>query len=130
MLDLQTVDVGASSERVLSQDREVDYRVQFVYSRQMNKIKIGTVIRNEFWAKASKMPGLSHWPDRAKKYDVKDSQVSKWLLDQPESLEWIFQKARSLGVIVFDPETKLWHGVSTAEGTRLVIEGDHDGSSS
>jgi hypothetical protein len=78
------------------------------------------IVKSKFLLVASKMPGESHWPDRSKQFDYRDSDVVKWLLDQPETWEWMFQKAHDLGMIIFDEDKKLWYGVDTEEGKILV----------
>ena len=77
----------------------------------------------------SKMPGKSHWPDRGRDFDYKNSEVVQWLFEQPDLWKWVFDKANSMGVIVFDPKTKLWHGVDTDDGKRMLSEKENEKSS-
>lgn len=80
------------------------------------------VAKSKFMVCASKMPGRAHWPDRSKEFDYRDSEVVKWLLEQPDTWNWMFQKAHDMGVIIFDPATKLWHGIDTEDGRRISGE--------
>lgn len=60
---------------------------------------------------ASNMPaGLKHWPDAPDLYDPAKSEVIKWLIGQPEVLQYLFFKCTTAKAIVFDPETKTWRG--------------------
>jgi hypothetical protein len=70
-------------------------------------------IRSHFVEIASHMPALSHWPDRSKPFDYQDSDVCHWLLSQPGVKQWLFDKARNMGAIVFQPETETWVGKSS-----------------
>jgi hypothetical protein len=83
-----------------------------------------------FWSALSRMPALSHWPNRPEPFDPSLSEIYRYLLDQCrhllglddecgiEELEAgdfqllgrIFQAASKAGVIRFDQETKLWQG--------------------
>jgi len=78
------------------------------------------VMKSRFMVCASKMPGKDHWPDRSVEFDYRNSEVVKWLLDQPDVWCWMFQKAHDMGVIVFDSESKKWHGVDTEKGRELA----------
>ena len=57
------------------------------------------------------MPALSHWPDREQPFDISQSQVTQWLIQQPDCLSWLFESVRWRGLIVFNEESKLWEGV-------------------
>jgi len=78
------------------------------------------VAKSRFMICASKMPGKDHWPDRSVEFDYRNSEVVKWLLDQPEVWGWMFQKASDMGVLVFDASTKKWYGVDTEEGRKIA----------
>lgn len=39
-----------------------------------------------------------------------DSEVAAWLCEQPEIRSYIFARCERAGLIVFDPESGLWHG--------------------
>jgi hypothetical protein len=58
---------------------------------------------------ASVMPQLSHSIEGAE-FDIRQSEVVQWLINQPEILQAAFEWYRSIGAIVFDPETKTWKG--------------------
>lgn len=87
-----------------------------------------------FWPALSRMPALSHWPNRPEPFDPTRSEVYAYILCQCRqqlgfnpgapvvlsSLEEedirllgrIHSSARSSGVISFDPETQLWRGMA------------------
>ena len=55
------------------------------------------------------MPPLRH-STNVEPYDVRRSRVARWLCDQPEVMQWVFETAKNRGCIVFDQATGLWHG--------------------
>lgn len=62
---------------------------------------------------AKKMPPLKHkLNDR---YDVEESEVIKWLISQPDILNYIFDAVRGNGrresPIIYNPDTETWQGV-------------------
>lgn len=63
----------------------------------------------------SKMPALSHWPDRSKPFAYSDSEIMRWLWSQHEVNHWLFSVLKDAGLIRFDPESKTWSGVTTTE---------------
>lgn len=56
------------------------------------------------------MPPQSHYPNRMVEFDVTHSEVAQWIASQPEVLQYLFNKARDRGLIVFDPLTQQWRG--------------------
>ena len=56
------------------------------------------------------MPRLKHWPDRCKDFDICNSEVARWIVEQPEILQKLFTVSVNKGVIVFDRETGTWRG--------------------
>jgi len=67
-------------------------------------------VRSHFFDMVSKMPPLSHWPDKSKPFNYDDSEVCKWILSQPGFKRWVFDKARSGDQIIFDAEKEIWVG--------------------
>jgi len=85
-----------------------------------------------FWSALSRMPALSHWPNRPEPFDPSRSELHGYLLDQCHYLlgldggcgideleagdyrllQRIIDAANKLGVIRFDPKTKLWCGMA------------------
>jgi hypothetical protein len=63
---------------------------------------------------ASRMPPLSHWP-AGRTFDIMRSEVCKWMIEQPEIRQTIFNMAKRHGMIVFDLDTKTWRGVRWRE---------------
>lgn len=56
------------------------------------------------------MPPLYHSiPERP--FDIKNSEVVKWLIKQPEILNYVWNNIKNSGAVVFNPETKKWNGV-------------------
>jgi len=49
-----------------------------------------------------KMPG--------QEYDVKNSEVTKWLIQRPSILEFIWDQLKQSGDILYDPDTGKWKG--------------------
>ncbi len=62
---------------------------------------------------AKNMPPLKHNPEG--NYDPTKSEVIKWLISQPDILNYIFDAVRGNGrresPIVYDSETGTWQGV-------------------
>ena len=63
---------------------------------------------------AKQMPPLQHVvPGCA--YDVRQSEVAKWLLDQKDIMQYVFDKVASstngLNLIVYDPHSRKWQGI-------------------
>lgn len=68
---------------------------------------------------AKKMPPLYHTLP-GEDFDIHKSEVVKWLISQPEILEYVYHRVKVCGgvsgaFIKYDPETGKWKGV------------DHDG---
>ncbi len=60
---------------------------------------------------AKKMPPLYHKLP-GKEYDVKKSEMVKWLIQQPEILEYISDRIRgNYQFVTYDKETGKWQGV-------------------
>lgn len=67
--------------------------------------------KSKFFEVGKEMPLLYHtFPDE--EYDPTQSQVLRWISEQPELLEWIFEQLRSTGYIVYDSDWGAWHGVN------------------
>lgn len=44
-------------------------------------------------------------------FDIKKSEVVKWLISQPEILNFLWNHIKSSGDVIYDPQTGLWQGV-------------------
>jgi len=55
-----------------------------------------------------KMPPRKH--NCSDPFDIKKSEVIKWLVENPVVLQSLFTHANSEKHIVFDQNTKMWHG--------------------
>ena len=74
-----------------------------------------------FLEKASKMPEFSHSVE-GQPYDVNNSQVVRWLIEQPEVKEYLMEKARAYGAVEFDTKTMKWRGTGKADGNLFSEE--------
>lgn len=61
---------------------------------------------------ASKMPPLHHWLERDPSFSITRSEVVRWLIAQPECLQFLFNAMKNAGVITFDLESKRWVGIN------------------
>ena len=53
------------------------------------------------------MPPLHHTVT-GEPFCIQNSEVVKWLINQPEALQYLFEKAKSL--LVYDKATNTWRG--------------------
>ncbi len=66
--------------------------------------------KTQFMDMLSMMPPLPHSvPDQP--FDIEKSQTVAWIMAQPGIKDWVWQVARQTERIVFDKETRRWHGV-------------------
>lgn len=49
------------------------------------------------------------------KFDIKKSEVIRWLIDQPEILNHLWDRLKFSGYVEYDPETRLWTGIDYAD---------------
>ena len=60
---------------------------------------------------ATQMPPLRHKLAAAgEKFDVTQSEVSSWLMQQPDIMQYVFTRIKNSGFIVYDSETNTWQG--------------------
>ncbi|MCK9327621.1 MAG: hypothetical protein M0P69_19155 [Bacteroidales bacterium] len=63
---------------------------------------------------ARQMPELKHRVGEGD-FDITKSEVCNWLMQQPEILDYLFDRVRGNGrreaLIKYDPETKTWKGI-------------------
>lgn len=64
----------------------------------------------DFLECAKKMPSLKH-KILSGDFNINDSEVVKWLCEQPDIKQKIFNMAQNRGVIKYDPATQEWRGV-------------------
>jgi len=75
----------------------------------MKKVKISAKIQV-----AKNMPPLKHsYPGRA--YNVVQSEVVRWLIKQPDILQWLFESMKDKALIAYDPSKGTWQGVDYAD---------------
>ena len=65
---------------------------------------------NDYLNCARSMPRLKH--TFGSKFDIRTSEVVRWLLDQPKIMQKIFNFATNSGAIVYDPDTGEWRGAN------------------
>ncbi|MDO5785689.1 MAG: hypothetical protein Q4P20_11565 [Eubacteriales bacterium] len=58
---------------------------------------------------AKKMPPMCH--RKHEKFDIRDSEVARWLISQPDIMQKIFNMATNNGVIKYDREAGCWKGI-------------------
>ena len=60
-----------------------------------------------------RMPELVHYVGKGEgaEYDVIKSELVAWLVKQPVVLEFLWQKVRESGAIVYNSETNTWQGL-------------------
>lgn len=59
---------------------------------------------------AKKMPALRHSVP-GETFDIRKSEVVKWLLDQPDIMNYLWNHVKQSGYVEYDSETGLWKGV-------------------
>lgn len=60
------------------------------------------------------MPALRHSVP-GEEFDILDSEAAEWLASQPEIRQYLFDKAKQLGLIRYDRESGTWSGAATEE---------------
>lgn len=73
-------------------------------------MKIGNDLNYDFLNAAKYMPRLSHKKPNMQ-FDIRKSEVAKWICSQPEVLQKIFDMANRKGLIEYDSETNTWKGI-------------------
>lgn len=63
------------------------------------------------------MPALPHSAE-GRPFSIADSEVVRWLISQPDIQQWLFDKAKWSGRIIY--ESGLWRG-ATPEETEAVL---------
>ena len=56
------------------------------------------------------MPPLKHSKNETC-FDIQSSDVARWIMQQPEVMQKVFDMANRHGFIKYNPETKTWQGV-------------------
>ena len=63
---------------------------------------------------AKEMPPLRHTIPGTQ-YAIGLSNVARWIANQPEVLQKVFDMARQKGMIIYDKETGMWKGADYDE---------------
>lgn len=83
-------------------------------SRTKKNTKLDKFAYNKNLEVAKKMPPLYHTLPN-KEFDIKKSEVVKWLLEQPEIMQFVMDRVSSrkgeLSLIQYDREAGTWQGV-------------------
>lgn len=66
----------------------------------------------DFLECAAFMPPLSHKSQNDDEFDIRHSEAAKWLCQQPEVMQKIFDKAKQKKLIVYDSQSKTWVGAN------------------
>lgn len=66
-------------------------------------------MNHDFLNRARKMPRLRHTV--GDRFDIRTSEVAKWLIGQPDIMQKVFNIAQNGGAIVYDASTGEWKGV-------------------
>ena len=64
--------------------------------------------------KLAQMPRLVH-SHKSKPFDINASEVVRWLIDQPEVLNWMFQRLKDTRLIAYEKDSGTWAGVETLQ---------------
>ena len=73
------------------------------------KRKIDSIEQRQALNRAAQMPALFHTlPDQD--FDLAKSEVVRWLCEQPEVQQMVFNWCNGRGAIVFDRATRQWKG--------------------
>jgi len=70
--------------------------------------------RGKLWKAARGMPPLRHSVP-GQDYDVRQSEVVRWLVQQPDILQIVFESVKDHKEIVFDRDTGTWRGIDYAD---------------
>ena len=63
---------------------------------------------------AKKMPPLKK-REKDGKYIASEDQVKKWMAENQDLMNWLFDKVHDLGYVKYDPEGGDWVGVDYGE---------------
>jgi hypothetical protein len=68
--------------------------------------------RSKTFAEVSKMPAAKkHQPEES--FDIAKSEIVRWLVQRPIILQYLFDKVKESGAIIYDAETGTWKGCDT-----------------
>jgi hypothetical protein len=86
---------------------------------QMTKKHVANFKKGKVYQCACQMPsGRRHQSGAT--YDVRSSEIVRWLVSQPVILQNLFDKVSKTGAIVFDPQSRTWSGRDNS------TKGNHD----
>lgn len=72
--------------------------------------KVGNKKFSKLLDVAKKMPPLYHTLP-GEEFDIEKSEIAKWLIQQPEILQYIFNRINGSAYIRYNSETGKWEGV-------------------
>ncbi len=106
-----------------SQDNKIPLmKIWHQYLEEKNNLEKGTDVKHgsnrlakgeasKQLHSALKMPPLHHKVDvSGGKFDITKSEVSLWLMQQPDIMQYVFTRIKNSGLIVYDSEAGTWQG--------------------
>jgi hypothetical protein len=85
---------------------------------QMRKSHVSNFKKGKVYRCACQMPSGQRHQSGAT-YDVRSSEIVRWLVSQPVILQDLFNKVSKTGAIVFDPESRTWSGRDNSNDDKL-----------
>ena len=70
--------------------------------------------RSQLLKLVTNMPPLRH-SIPGQEFNIYDSEVICWLINQPEALNYIWNNIKNSGTVVYDSESGTWQGVNYKE---------------
>ena len=70
--------------------------------------------RSQLLELATNMPPLRH-SIPGQEFSIYNSEVIRWLINQPEALNYIWNNIKNSGAVVYDNESGTWQGVNYKE---------------
>lgn len=70
--------------------------------------------RSQLLDMAKNMPPLRH-SIPGQEFNIYDSEVIQWLINQPEALNYIWNNIKNSGAVIYDKSTGTWQGVNYEE---------------
>ena len=70
-----------------------------------------SINRSQLLKLATNMPPLRH-SIPGQEFSIYNSEVIRWLINQPEALNYIWNNIKNSGTVVYDSESGTWQGVN------------------
>ena len=88
------------------------------------KVKKGFGIsRTRMKAAIAEMPPMDHWPlkEAGVPFDIMASEVMKWMVKQPEVMDFLFDVTRGTKMIRYDGGSGTWVGIGWVDGVAAEV---------